>query len=194
MSTHNCTETTVVICKLTRCIADMAIAFAGFLEQSLLLTRSLKLFIILFSVVLLMASLHLKMINRLLISEQESCQPSSNTKIYRLGLCHCFSSIAVFKRPAQWVSLRNIQACFIREMWFFGCSCAFTLGPPLELIKIHVMVAKLMSHCSSMDYPSQSESRIYYYLVVQFLLLQLDITRTHEKTVTATHMSLPLGF
>ena len=79
-------------------------------------------------------------------------------------------------------------------MWFFGCSCAFTLGLPLELIKIHVMVAKLMSHCSSMYYTNQSESRIYYYLVVQFLLLQLDITRTHEKTVTATHMSLPLGF
>lgn len=73
-------------------------------------------------------------------------------------------------------------------MWFFGCSCAFTLGLPLELIKIHVMVAKLMSHCSSMYYTSQSESRIYYYLVVQFLLLQLDITRTHEKTVTATHV------
>ena len=26
-------------------------------------------------------------------------------------------------RPAQWVTLHNISACFIREMWFVDCSC-----------------------------------------------------------------------
>ena len=36
-------------------------------------------------------------------------------------------------RPAQWVILHNIKACFIREMWFVDCSCIWNCYFPSNL-------------------------------------------------------------
>ena len=36
-------------------------------------------------------------------------------------------------RPAQWVTLHNIKACFIREMWFVDCSCIWNCYFPSNL-------------------------------------------------------------
>ena len=45
---------------------------------------------------------------------------------YYYKLLHCmYSDLYTVKNVihAQWVTLYNIQACFIREMWFVDCSC-----------------------------------------------------------------------
>ena len=67
--------------------------------------------------------------------------------------------------PAQWVTLRNIQVCFIREIWLFDCSCTCakavlsTIG--VRRNSFGIILSMLLLHLSSHAYLSNSEQDLH---------------------------------
>ena len=88
--------------------------------------------------------------------------------ISRSPQCSWWGLVLADRRPAQWVTLHNSLACFIREMWFVDCSCLCKVTP-LILGPVQVMFACLVTDvakCRQVDYVHMYKAIIVKYSVL----------------------------